>query len=147
MQPMRMLTGIPSGTCRIGSRPAPVLEASEAVLDLVALAVSGFVIGDWNLTVLSGRDRRVPTGRPTFYARNRTVMLLQTGAPRCSLLMLSGGHRAAARLVRLAQTYGSNGSLRPWGSARLGRVLCRASLALSERGAKMYTLRHHVDLE
>jgi len=28
------------------------------VLDLVALAVSGFVIGDWNLKVLSGRNAR-----------------------------------------------------------------------------------------
>ena len=39
--------------------PPPVLEPGEAVLDLVALAVSCFVMGDWHLAVLSGRDARL----------------------------------------------------------------------------------------
>ena len=58
-----------------------------------------------------------------------------------ALVMVAVGRevvdRAAARLVRLAQSGGSNGSLRPLGVARLCRVLCRASLAQYERGAKM----------
>ena len=58
-----------------------------------------------------------------------------------------GGHRTFGRLVRLAQSIGSNRSLRLGSSACLGRLLCRATLAPSERGAKMYTLRHHSDLE
>lgn len=61
--------------------------------------------------------------------------------------MISGVDRAAARLVRLVQSGGSNGSLRFWGNACLSRALSLASLAFPERGAKMCTLRHHVDLQ
>jgi hypothetical protein len=92
-------------------------------------------------------DRRVPTGGLSFYARNRSAMLLQTGAPRCSLFMISVVHRAAARLVKLEQLCDPNRSLQFGGSARPSLLLCRATLALSERGAKMYRLRHHFDLE
>ena len=34
----------------------PVLEPGEAVLDLVALEVSGFAMGNWGLAALSRRD-------------------------------------------------------------------------------------------
>ena len=53
---MYMPTGRPSGTCLACCDVPPVLERGEAVLDLVALAVSGFVKGDWGLAVLSRRD-------------------------------------------------------------------------------------------
>ena len=57
-QPMRMPTGrfwAPVVAC---CDAPPVLEPGEAVFALVALAVSGFVMRDRYLTVLSGRDAR-----------------------------------------------------------------------------------------
>lgn len=60
-------------------------------------------------------ERKIIGGCQPFQARSRPVTLLQTGAPRCSHVMISGVHRAAVWLVRLAQSCGPNGSLRLWG--------------------------------
>ena len=105
-------------------------------LGYFAIRVGGLVSGHaWH-----------PGGCQLFHARNSPVTLLQTAVTRWPHVMISGEYRRLpGGLVRRKRW--SNGP--PWlcGSARLGRLLCRATLALSESGAKKYTLHHQSALE